>query len=157
MTTRTGRVAGALAAAALLSAPATPAFAAHKDKKPAPTTVATDCVATIKTARTSWSAKSGRTVGWQATIKVTNLGAAPVIWNISWDYGAEPTTHVTKLWLGDDEPATWRADGSIFHVSPQSWDRVLQPGKTLTIGLVGDGGFPKFDDLEMSSAGCTAH
>ncbi|NHC15020.1 cellulose binding domain-containing protein [Motilibacter deserti] len=124
------RLAGAAGAATLAVAMAagagTPAFAAKS-----PTTdVATSCAVVVKASGVTKDATSG-------TVRFYNTGDKPVKWQLNWDVAQGEA--VGDLWNGRDEKQTWFQHGSTLVVFGQTWNRTIQPGKSLTLGYVVSG------------------
>lgn len=139
--TRWARVATAAATvgAVAMIAPASASAAS----KPAPTTTVKSCGATVKVTGSYTDAQSG-------TVTFYNQGKAPVIWTLTWDVAT-----TADLWNGRDEGLTWSQKGTKLTVSGQSWDRIVQPGKSLTLGYVAKGHVaPK--NVKMNGVACGA-
>ena len=121
------RLAGAAIAAAAVAATVGAPTTALAASKPKPTTTVTSCGVVVKALGQYDGAHSG-------TVTFYNQGKAPVIWTLTWT--VEDTQ---KLWNGQDEVATWSQSGTTLTVTGQSWNRTVQPGKSLTLGYVAEG------------------
>ncbi|NHC15897.1 cellulose binding domain-containing protein [Motilibacter deserti] len=134
-----GAAVAVTALAAVVGAPATASAA----KKPAPTTTVTSCGVVVKATGQYADAHSG-------TVTFYNQGKAPVIWTLTWD--VEDTG---DLWNGRDEDVTWSQSGTTLTVAGQSWNRTVQPGKSLTLGYVA-AGHTAPANVKMNGVACGA-
>src|SRR4051812_9056966 len=98
--------------------------------KGAPTDVATSCAVVVKASGQFNDAISG-------TVRFYNTGDQPVKWQLNWDVPAGQVTG--DLWNGRDEPITWFQNRTTLVVFGQTWNRTIQPGKSLTLGYVVSG------------------
>src|SRR4051812_15728786 len=127
------------ALAAAVGAPATASAAS----KPAPTTTGTSCGGGGKASGSYTDAQSG-------TVTFYNQGSAPVIWTLTWD-----VENTGDLWNGRDEAVTWSQTGTTLTVTGQSWNRKVQPGKSLTLGYVAAGHVAPAN-VKMNGVACGA-
>ncbi|NHC45553.1 cellulose binding domain-containing protein [Motilibacter aurantiacus] len=132
-----GAAVAVTALAAAVGAPATASAA----KKPAPTTEVTSCGVVVKATGQYADAHSG-------TVTFYNQGKAPVIWTLTWD-----VENTADLWNGRDEDVTWSQEGTTLTVTGQSWNRTVQPGKSLTLGYVA-GGHTAPAGVKMNGVAC---
>src|SRR4051794_15911892 len=117
-----------LGAAALAAALPAPAHAASD--KPAATTTVSSC----KVAYGLTGAWNGRTTGFTSTMRIWNTGSAPVKdWTLKFTFSGSGQK-VTKLWS-----AAWSQSSSTITAKPLAFDKVIQPGKSLTLGLLASG------------------
>jgi serine/threonine-protein kinase len=90
--------------------------------------------------------------GFQAQVRVTNLGDAPVDgWRLAWSF--PNGQKVVQLWNGGP-----RQQGSDVEVTAADWNRTIPPRGTVEFGFLGrqDGGNKRPDGFTLNGQGCSS-
>ncbi|MFI1726726.1 cellulase family glycosylhydrolase [Streptomyces sp. NPDC020489] len=89
--------------------------------------------------------------GFQAAVKVTNLGDSISGWSLKWIW-SDGGQKVTQGWNG-----TWSQSGSAVSVTNVDWNRTLATGGSTDLGFTGTftGANPKPAAFTLNGVGCT--
>lgn len=100
--------------------------------------------------RVDYAITSQWTGGFQADVKVTNLGSPVSSWNVAWSFPAGQT--LTQAWNGN---AT--TNGSNVSVTNVGWNGALATGASAAFGFVGSwsGSNPKPTAFTVNGVACT--